>query len=110
MKLLFDENLSHKLVSRLVDLYPDSIHVRDKNLKASDDLDIWEYAKVNSYVIVSKDEDFHHLSFVQGAPPKVIGIYLGNCTTKAVETLLRQHQEIITAFANDSETAFLLLR
>jgi predicted nuclease of predicted toxin-antitoxin system len=59
---------------------------------------------------VSKDENFHHLSFVRGAPLKVIGIYLGNCTTKAVEMLLRQHQETITAFAKDSKTAFLLLR
>jgi predicted nuclease of predicted toxin-antitoxin system len=60
--------------------------------------------------LVSKDEDFHHLSFLLGAPPKVIGIYLGNCTTKAVEMLLRQHHETMTAFANDNETAFLLLR
>lgn len=110
MKLLFDENLSHKLVSRLADLYPESIHVRDKGLKTSDDTNVWEYAKTHGYIIVSKDEDFHHLSFVRGAPPKVIGIYLGNCTTKAVEILLRHHQETVTAFTNDSETAFLLLR
>jgi predicted nuclease of predicted toxin-antitoxin system len=110
MKLLFDENLSHKLVARLADLYPDSIHVRDKGLKASDDTNVWEYAKMNGFVIVSKDEDFHHLSFVQGAPPKVIGISLGNCTTQAVEILLRQNYSTITAFDNDTETAFLLLR
>jgi predicted nuclease of predicted toxin-antitoxin system len=110
MKLLFDENLSHQLVSHLADLYSDSIHVRDKGLKASDDTNVWEYAKTHDYIIVSKDEDFHHLSFVRGAPPKVIGIYLGNCTTKTVEMLLRQHQETIATFSKDSETAFLLLR
>ncbi len=37
MKLLFDENLSHKLVWLLADLFPDSIHVRDVGLKAADD-------------------------------------------------------------------------
>jgi predicted nuclease of predicted toxin-antitoxin system len=110
MKLLFDENLSHRLVARLADLYPDSSHVRDKGLKASDDSNVWEYAKLNNFVIVSKDEDFHHLSFVHGAPPKVIGIYLGNCTTQAVENLLRDNPTTITAFEVDDETAFLLLR
>lgn len=102
--------MSHKLVTRLADLHPESIRVRDKGLKASDDTNVWEHAKTYGYIIVSKDEDFHHLSFVLGAPPKVIGIYLGNCTTKAIEMLLRQHQETITAFAHDGETAFLLLR
>jgi len=28
MKLLFDENLSYKLVGLLTDLFPDSVHVR----------------------------------------------------------------------------------
>jgi predicted nuclease of predicted toxin-antitoxin system len=94
----------------LSDLFPDSLHVRDKGLKASDDINVWEYAKLNNFVIVSKDEDFHHLSFVRGAPPKVIGIYLGNCTTQAVEALLRRNYNTITVFESDSETAFLLLR
>jgi predicted nuclease of predicted toxin-antitoxin system len=110
MKLIFDENLSHKLVSTLADIYSDCIHVRDKGLKSSDDLDIWEFAKLYNYIIVSKDEDFHHLSFVKGAPPKVIGISLGNCTTKAVENLLRQNLATVRSFATDSESVFLLLR
>lgn len=37
MKLLFDENLSHRLVQLLEDLFPNSIHVRDVGLKAADD-------------------------------------------------------------------------
>ena len=38
MKLLFDENLSPKLVRLLEDLSPDSVHVRDVGLKSADDL------------------------------------------------------------------------
>jgi Domain of unknown function (DUF5615) len=37
MKLLFDENLSLKLVRLLDDLFPESVHVRDVGLKAADD-------------------------------------------------------------------------
>ena len=53
MKLLFDENLSHKLVRLLADLFPDSIHVRDVGLKAADDSLVWEYAKNNDLMLVS---------------------------------------------------------
>lgn len=45
MKLLFDENLSHKLARRVADIFPDSIHVRDAGLKAGDDPSVWDYAK-----------------------------------------------------------------
>jgi len=72
MKLLFDENLSHKLVRRLADLFPDSTHVRDIGLKAADDPVVWEYAKKNGLMIVSKDSDMHQQSFVFGHPPKII--------------------------------------
>jgi len=72
MKLLFDENLSHKLVWLLADLFPDSIHVRDVDLRAADDPVVWEYAKNNDLMIVAKDSDMHQRSFVFGYPPKVV--------------------------------------
>lgn len=59
MKLLFDENLSHKLAHRLADLFPDSIHVRDVGLKSSDDPLVWDYAKDNDFMIVSKDTEMN---------------------------------------------------
>ena len=42
MKLLFDENLSRKLVDRLADLYPESAHVVEFGLLESSDREIWE--------------------------------------------------------------------
>lgn len=53
MKLLFDENLSPRLVTRLADLFPASIHVRDIGLQAADDPSVWEYARRNGFLIVS---------------------------------------------------------
>jgi predicted nuclease of predicted toxin-antitoxin system len=64
VKLLFDQNLSHKLVNRLADMFPDSAHVREVGLKEADDHAVWEYAKANGQTIVSKDSDFHQRSFV----------------------------------------------
>ncbi|MCU0569933.1 MAG: DUF5615 family PIN-like protein [Oculatellaceae cyanobacterium Prado106] len=79
MKLLFDENLSPKLPNRLADLFPNSLYVRDVGMKESIDPIIWDYAKDNDLMIVSKDADMHDLSLVLGNPPKVIWLRLGNC-------------------------------
>lgn len=64
MKLLFDENSSHKLVERLSDLFPNSLHARDVGMKATNDPVVWNYAKDNNLIIVSKDADMHDLSGV----------------------------------------------
>ena len=109
MKLLFDENLSPKLVTLLSDFYPASVHVRDIGLASAADPKVWQHAIEHGFTIVSKDEDFHHLSFLRGAPPKVIGIHTGNCSTKLVASLLRDHQTRIAAFDLDETAAFLVL-
>ena len=57
----------------------------------SSDTDIWEFAKSNDYIIVSKDSDFHQRSFVIGFPPKVIWIQKGNCSTNEIQGILCKH-------------------
>ena len=59
MKLLFDENLSPRLVGLLADLFPNSLHVRDVGLKTAEDSLVWNYARDNNLVIASKDADMH---------------------------------------------------
>jgi predicted nuclease of predicted toxin-antitoxin system len=64
VRLLFDQNLSHHLVERLRDLYPVSTDVRELGLASASDIDVWEYARINGFAIVSKDSDFHQRSLV----------------------------------------------
>ena len=109
MKILFDANLSFRLVEKLKDLYPDSIHVRNIDLGKASDKDIWDYAQSNGYVIVSKDADFHEYTIVRGSPPKVIWIRRGNCSTKTIEDLLRTHHDEIQLFHSDPEASCLIL-
>lgn len=109
MKLLFDQNLSHKLISRLYDVYPDSVHVRDVGLDESSDDAVWEYALGNGFVIVSKDSDFYQRSLLDGHPPKVVWLRLGNTTTAAVEELLRTRSQEIAGFVTDEDASFLAL-
>ncbi len=109
MKLLFDENLSHKLVRQLADLFPDSVHVRDVGLKGADDSEVWTFAQGNALIICSKDSDLHQRSLLLGFPPKIVWVRLGNCSTSDVEMLLRKHAATIELFAEDDYASFLTL-
>jgi predicted nuclease of predicted toxin-antitoxin system len=109
VKLLFDQNLSHRLLSTLQKDYPESQHVRNVGLgEASDDV-VWQYAAQHGLTILTKDADFHQRSFLFGYPPKVIWIRCGNCSTITIEQLLRSHREDIARFVGDQESAFLVI-
>ena len=109
MKLLFDENLSPKLPRRLSDLFPSSLHVRDVDMEATTDPVVWDYAKANNLMLVSKDADMHDLSLLFGNPPKVIWLRLGNCSTSQVENLLRREFDTIRLFYEDDSLSLLAL-
>jgi predicted nuclease of predicted toxin-antitoxin system len=107
MKLLFDQNLSFKLCQIVADLFPGSMHVGVLGLSDVGDRDIWDYAKANSFVIVSQDVDFAEMAALLGSPPKVIWLRAGNLSTAAVSTLIRRHTDVIVAFGGDDDTACL---
>lgn len=109
VKLLFDQNLSHRLVALLAEHYPASVHVRNVGLSAADDQVVWSFAAQNGFTIVSKDSDFQQRAFLYGHPPKIIWVRLGNCTTAAVAALLRARYDDVLAFEADPTAAFLVL-
>lgn len=109
MKLLLDENLSPRLVKLLSDLYPGSSHVRECHLERASDHQIWEYAGTNGFAIVSKDSDFEQRSVLEGHPPKVIWVRMGNCSTHAICELLRKYSPVIHTFDLDSVESILVL-
>lgn len=109
MKLLYDANISHRLVELLSDLFPESTHVSHVDLERADDRAVWDYAVEHGFVLVSKDEDFHQLAFLYGPPPKVVWLRLGNCTTADVEAVVRERVEDIRSFSEHEDTAFLVL-
>lgn len=109
MKLLFDENLSHRLAAILHDVYPGSCHVRDCGLRGDSDARIWQFALENGFAIVSKDSDFSQRSRLMGNPPKVIWLRIGNCTTVRAEMVLRNTSARIHAFLVSDEESCLVL-
>lgn len=109
MKLLLDENLSHRLVTRLEGAFPGTVSVNYTGLRSQPDTAIWAYAAAQGFAIVSKDDDFRQLSFFQGHPPKVIWLDVGNAGTDRIASLLLQNKNRIVAFLGQNEAALLTL-
>jgi len=109
VRILLDENISRRLVSRLQTRFEAVEHVASLGLTQASDETIWEYAKEHSLIIVSKDSDFHQRSFVRGHPPKVVWLRVGNCTTERVAEAILLAADSIQKFAADEQAAFLIV-
>ena len=107
MRLLFDQNLSHRLASHLADLFPNSVHVRSVALDQMPDQQIWEYAKANGFCIVTQDSDFAERSRLYGAPPKVVWLRCGNSTPQQVAALLRRNAIVIGELIHHPELHYV---
>jgi predicted nuclease of predicted toxin-antitoxin system len=106
-KLLFDNNISHRVLSRLGDVFSESSHVMLEELDQSSDLDVWNFAKKNDYCVVTKDSDFNDLAFLKGTPPKVIWLKLGNCKVGDIENIFTQYSDEILDFLGSKESSIL---
>lgn len=109
MKLLLDENLSDRIIPQIMDLYPDSAHVKHLNLIQNPDGVIWTFAATNDFIIVSKDSDFRHRSILLGHPPKVVFLRIGNCPTSFIIQLLRDNHSLLTEFGEDPARGIMVL-
>jgi predicted nuclease of predicted toxin-antitoxin system len=109
-RLFFDEPLSEELCEVLADIFPGSLHVRLLGHGGAPDPIVWELARTNGCLLVSKDEDFHRLAVLRGAPPKFVWVQLGNCSTNDIAQLLRRCHEDIVRFSEQDEATVLELR
>ncbi|HEX8567316.1 MAG TPA: DUF5615 family PIN-like protein [Pyrinomonadaceae bacterium] len=109
MKLLFDQNLSPRLIALLADLFPNSNHVFPLGLDAAEDSEIWEFARKNDFVLVTKDADFSDMSVLRGFPPQIIWIRRGNCSTSDIEQILRDNFITIKQFETDTTLGLITL-
>jgi predicted nuclease of predicted toxin-antitoxin system len=109
VKLLFDQNLSRRLVGMFTVEYPDSKHVTEGGLDTATDAEIWSYAREHDFVIVSKDSDFRQLAFLHGPPPKAIWVRLGNASTIEIYESLRNNHDEIVRFGADVDEALLVI-
>jgi len=92
MKLLIDAQLSPSIAAWINTNYP-SYHAESvwaAGLQEQNDLFIYEYAKQNGFVIVSKDSDFRMLIDRFGCPPHLIWITMGNTSNEVMRKSLEE--------------------
>lgn len=95
MKLLLDENLSRRLVPFLLNDYPGSTQIALLGMERASDREIWDYAKTQGFVIVTRDSDYYDLSTIYGPPPKVIWLRTGNPSKATTLSALLNHRGAI---------------
>jgi predicted nuclease of predicted toxin-antitoxin system len=103
MRLLFDQNISFRIISFLPDCFTESKQVRHLGLQDKSDIEIWNFAKNNDYVIVTFDADFYEISILRGVKPKIVWLRTGNLTTKEISELLILKYSKILEFIEDEE-------
>jgi len=101
MKLLFDQNISFRVLKRLEEYFPGSVQVKDLGLENFSDIKIWNYAKEHNFSIVTFDSDFFDLANLFGHPPKIIWLRTGNRRTNEIAELLISKSDIILDFISN---------
>lgn len=107
--LLFDQNISFRIIKEILPLFPGSKQVREVGLEGKQDREVWSFAKSNGFTLVSFDSDFADLSLLFGFPPKVIWLRLGNSSTNRIAAALIQKNEEIQFFLKNEIEGILKL-
>ncbi len=113
MKLLFDQNISFRIISKIKLNFPDAKQVRQLGIENYSDVEIWKFAKQNEYTIVTFDGDFYDLSNFKGFPPKIIWLRFGNTKTDFIANIINSRHSIIKDFISSvaySEIACLEIK
>lgn len=100
-RLLFDQNLSPRLVDQVVGRFPESLHVQRVGLSTASDVEVLEFAVDQDLVIVTKDKDFADLVTTRGDGPRVLWVMLGNVTTDEIAEAILDAADSILQLLDD---------
>jgi len=101
MKILLDENISHRIMPLLSDAFQPSAHAKIISPSLKTDKDIWNYAHKHHYTIVTFDGDFYGWQLLNGFPPKIIWLRCGNITTRSLAHKPNVHEKQLIKFLRD---------
>lgn len=101
--LLFDENISYRVVKRILHLFPGSQPANRLKLVAKEDPLLWRTAKANGFSIITFDDNYENLSQLHGWPPKVILLRPGNLSNEEVTSVIEQNVDAIHNFLLDQD-------
>ena len=111
MKLLFDANISRRIVPLLEDLFPTATHTTLIGLLGeTSDETIWEFARANRFTIVTADKDFVRLAEANGPPPQVVRLEKMDYSTEVAAELIRRYAVAINDFGKGAKPVLILRR
>ena len=84
MNFLVDAQLPPALVRWIAGQGHKATHVSEIGLQAADDPLVWEHARKEQAVIVSKDEDFADRWLLSDRPVALVWVRKGNCSNRAL--------------------------
>jgi predicted nuclease of predicted toxin-antitoxin system len=97
--LLIDENLPASLAKHLP---VKTFHATELGDRPRDS-ELWEVAKKNDWAILTRDTDFFDRIMLDGPPPKVIWIRLGNIRKRDLESSLAKLWSAITGLLENAD-------
>ena len=109
MKLLFDQNISHRILGKLPPDFADCQQVRTVGLEDSSDINIFNYAKENDFAVVTFDSDFVDLNTLHSTPPKIIYLNTGNLSTNHISELILDNILTIKQYLDSDSDSILEL-
>lgn len=108
MRLLLDANISWRTIKLIEKDFPNSLHANNIPInQPAKDIEIWEFARMNDFTILTHDDDFEKLLLLKGAPPKVIILKTFNKNTRQIVEILISKKEIIQSFIATNELMIL---
>jgi predicted nuclease of predicted toxin-antitoxin system len=99
VKFLVDNQLPEALCRFLNAQGHESGHVLGLNMDEASDLEIWNYAAIGNWIVVSKDEDFLHLANRTGDAGRLVWVRIGNCRKHTLlQAFNRELPAVVRAF------------
>ena len=103
MKILIDQNISHRVIPHIQAEFQNVEHVRNLGLTDANDFQIFQFARKNQFdVIFTLDEDFNNLQLEHSIPPKIVWFRVGNCSTTLLASIIIEKSEVIKNFCEDA--------
>ncbi|UTW66119.1 DUF5615 family PIN-like protein [bacterium SCSIO 12643] len=110
MKLLIDQNISKRIIDSISDIFPGSLHITGTQLSNYSDLEVWNYALKNDFILISTDPEVFDRCVLSEDSPKTVFVFSEIMTTNKMEWALRINQEDIERFYNEDPASCLRIQ
>ncbi|MDI9364904.1 MAG: DUF5615 family PIN-like protein [Flavobacterium sp.] len=98
MKLLFDQNTSHRVVGKLLNDFTEAKYMRYFIMQYATDIEIWHFAKQHEFTLITFGAGFNNFVTLKSHLPKVIWWLLGNTLLQTLVEKIKAFKSIITLF------------